>query len=388
MNVPTIAVVQGRRNKNNDSELYAVEIRLTVDRKVKYVSTGVKVKSANWRDGYVVSQPDAAILNERISVVRRAVEELVNDSIANHITLDLSKLKLISNIESEADSFISFVEDRARKRVVRESTRERYSVFINKLRFYGKIKSFSDLTVENIKDFDCWLHSFKVSQGTIYNYHKCLKLFINEAVALDKIALNPYSMMRGKIARGDKEVIEYLTYKEMQQVESVRIDNVMTQHARDLFVFQMYTGMGYSDMAAFDILAYTIEDGRYIKSDTRVKSGVRYVSQLLPPALAVLQKYNNRLPIMCNADYNRALKTVQACAGIKKNMHSHLARSTFATFMLSNGCSIQNVSRMLGHTNLKQTLRYAEILEKDVRSDYDMITDKLKKSPTHHEQET
>ena len=82
---------------------------------------------------------------------------------------------------------------------------------------------------------------------------------------------------------------------------------------------------------------------------------------------------------MCNADYNRALKTVQECAGKKKNMHSHLARSTFATFMLSNGCSIQNVSRMLGHTNLKQTLRYAEILEKDVRSDYDMIADKLKK---------
>lgn len=57
----------------------------------------------------------------------------------------------------------------------------------------------------------------------------------------------------------------------------------------------------------------------------------------------------------------------------------HLARSTFATFMLSNGCSIQNVSRMLGHTNLKQTLKYAEILEKDVRKDYDMIADKLKK---------
>ncbi len=40
--------------------------------------------------------------------------------------------------------------------------------------------------------------------------------------------------------------------------------------------------------------------------------------------------------------------------------------------------SIHNVSRMLGHTNLKQTLKYAEILEKDVRSDYDMIADKLK----------
>jgi len=376
-NVPTIAVVFGRKKSNEDKPL-SVEIRLTINRKVKYVSTGVKVKAKEWREGYIVNRFDAAVLNERVSVVRRAIEELVNASIAEHTTLDLSKLKLISNIETDENSFISFVEERAQKRAVRESTRGRYSVFVNKLRNYGKIRSFSDLTVASVKDFDSWLHSFKVSQGTIYNYHKSLKLFINEAVALDKIAANPYNKLRGTISRGDKEVIEYLTHKEMQAVENVCITNPMTEHARDLFVFQMYTGLSYSDMAAFDISAYTLEDGRYVKTDTRVKSGVRYVSQLLPPALRVLQKYKNHLPIMCNADYNRALKTVQACAGIAKNMHSHLARSTFATFMLSEGCSIQNVSRMLGHTNLKQTLKYAEILEKDVRSDYDMIADKLK----------
>lgn len=376
-NVPTIAVVFGRKKSNEDKPL-SVEIRLTINRKVKYVSTGVRVKVKEWHEGYVINRFDSAVLNERVSVVRRAIEELVNDSIADHTTLDLSKLKLISNIETDENSFIAFVEERAQKRAVRESTRGRYSVFMNKLRNYGKIKSFSDLTVANVKDFDEWLHSFKIGQGTIYNYHKSLKLFINEAVALDKIAVNPYNKLRGTISRGDKEVIEYLTREEMLAVENTKITNLMTEHARDLFVFQMYTGMGYSDMAAFDISAYTFESGRYVKTDTRVKSGVRYVSQLLPPALRVLQKYKNHLPIMCNADYNRALKTVQACAGIRKNMHSHLARSTFATFMLSEGCSIQNVSRMLGHTNLKQTLKYAEILEKDVRSDYNMIADKLK----------
>ncbi len=385
MNVPTIAVVFGRK-KLKDNKPLSVEIRLTVNRKVKYVSTGVKVHTKEWREGYVVNRYDSGILNERISVIRRSVEELVNNSIAHHETLDLTKLKMIKSVNSDNESFISFIEQRSRKRVVRDSTRERYDVFLRKFKAYGKIKSFEDITVENIKDFNEWLHTFNYCQGTIHNYHKMLKIFANEAVVLDKISANPYDKLKGTISRGEKRIIDYLTRDEMLAVENAEITNVMTEHARDLFVFQMYTGMGYSDMAAFDISAYTIEDGRYVKSDTRVKSGVRYVSQLLPPALAVLQKYNNRLPIMCNADYNRALKTVQACAGIKKNMHSHLARSTFATFMLSNGCSIQNVSRMLGHTNLKQTIRYAEILEKDVRSDYDMIADKLKKPPTHHEQ--
>ena len=379
MNIPTIAVIHGRKNKNHDNGVYAVEIRLTANRKVRYASTGVKVKPSEWRNGYVVNRIDSDILNERVSVIRRAVEEMVNTSIAKHTTLDLTKLKLVAGIESNTTSFLTFVEERAEKRAVKESTRERYTVFINKLREYGKIKSFSDLTVWKIKEFDEYLHSQGIMQSTIYNYHKSLKLFINEAVAYDKVASNPYTKLRGKFPRGDKKVIEYLNEDEMREVETAYMPGLPIEHARDLFVFQMYTGLSYSDMAKFDIADYTLEDGRYIKNDTRVKSGERYVSQLLPPAIEVLKKYDFHLPVMCNADYNRALKTVQAAAGIRKNMHSHLARSTFATFMLSNGCSIQNVSKMLGHTNLKQTMKYAEILEKDVRSDYDMIAEKLKK---------
>lgn len=34
MNIPTIAVIHGRKNKNNDNGVYAVEIRLTVNRVV------------------------------------------------------------------------------------------------------------------------------------------------------------------------------------------------------------------------------------------------------------------------------------------------------------------------------------------------------------------
>ena len=378
MNIPTIAVIHGRKNKNKDNDPYLVEVRLTVNRKARYISTGVKVRAAEWRNGYVVNRRDAVELNERISVIRRAVEQRVNAAIANNTILDVTTLGLINNNSNSSNSFLDFVSDRAAKRPVRESTRERYRVFISKMYEYGKVKTFADVTVANIKDFDEWLHGRGICQATVYNYHKAFKLFINEAVALDKMMVNPYTKLRAKIGRGGKEVIEYLNEDEMQKVRSAKMNSSFTEHARDLFVFQMYTGLGYSDMAQFDLSAYDLENGRYVKNDTRVKTGVRYINQLLPPAIEVLKKYDGKLPIMCNADYNKALKIVQVLAGITKNMHSHLARSTFATFMLSNGCSVQNVSRMLGHTNLKQTMKYAEILEKDVRSDFDMIADKLK----------
>jgi site-specific recombinase XerD len=46
--------------------------------------------------------------------------------------------------------------------------------------------------------------------------------------------------------------------------------------------------------------------------------------------------------------------------------------------MLSNDVKIQNVSKMLGHKNLQQTMRYAKVLAQDVREDFDMIAEKMK----------
>jgi site-specific recombinase XerD len=64
-------------------------------------------------------------------------------------------------------------------------------------------------------------------------------------------------------------------------------------------------------------------------------------------------------------------------AGIKTRLHSHLARHTFATLMLRNGAKIENVSRMLGHTNITQTQRYAKVLARSVNDEFDKMEKKL-----------
>ena len=71
------------------------------------------------------------------------------------------------------------------------------------------------------------------------------------------------------------------------------------------------------------------------------------------------------------------LKAVGMVIGVAK-LHSHMARHTFATYMLSQGVKIENVSRMLGHTNIMQTQRYAKVLAESVHDDFDMIERRLK----------
>jgi site-specific recombinase XerD len=56
-----------------------------------------------------------------------------------------------------------------------------------------------------------------------------------------------------------------------------------------------------------------------------------------------------------------------------------MGRHTFATWMLSEGVKIENVSKMMGHTNITQTQQYAKVRAQDVHDDFGKVAKKLKK---------
>ena len=78
------------------------------------------------------------------------------------------------------------------------------------------------------------------------------------------------------------------------------------------------------------------------------------------------EKYNYNLPVISNQKTNAYLKEIGDCAGIKKNLHFHLARHTALTMMLSNGVPIEIVAKIAGHTNIRQTQHYAKVAEQRV----------------------
>ena len=304
------------------------------------------------------------------------------------------KVWQVVELHSDKSVFIEWCEKQIPLLGVTDGTEKHYNPLVTRLTQFGRINKWEDLTAENIVLFDAWLRTLtkpisdarlkagakpeKLSAGGIYNYHKCLKALLNRALSFGKIESNPYDRLNGKFKRGEKENVEYLTEDEMRRFESIILPKGSALDiAHDLFIFQMYTGLPFSDMQAFDMNDYKFDGTKWHNVGTRIKTGTPYVSSILPPALRVLEKYNFEIPKMNNADYNRQLKALQAMAGIKTRLHSHLARHTFATFMLRNGVKIENVSKMLGHTNITQTQRYAKVLAQSVQDEYDMIAEKL-----------
>ena len=384
----TTKIIYDRKKKAKTEGTGTIEVRVTVARRAIYISTGVRVREKEWKAGMVVNRPDAPVLNERLAIIYEIVDREANRCIRDGESINADALKAkvwpVKEVASDEPKFMEWVERQVEQLTVAYGTKKQYRTLVTRLHEFGEIQRWQDVTAENICAFDAWLHQRQKKDGStlidsaVFKYHRSLKALLNRAVTFQKIERNPYELLRGKFKRGDRENVEYLTENEMQAIESLDIpDDDLLRKSRDLFIFQMYTGLSYSDAEAFDITQYRKDGDTYTHIGERIKTGVAYVSQLLPPAIRVLEKYDMKTPQIENHVYNRALKSIGISAGIKIPLHSHLARHTFATWMLRNGAKIENVSRMLGHTNIRQTQRYAKVMAESVHEEFAKVAEKL-----------
>lgn len=397
----TKAIVFDHRGRTKAGAEGPVELRVTVNRKPYYINTGIKVRGRELRDGHIVGRADKEVLQDQLDIITDKVMRAVNRCVEKGIAIDVAEIRrqayeMDAVGAAEKTAMIDWLTEQVPLLNIAVGTRNRYKTMVKRLGEYGRMAAWRDLTVENIYLWDGWLHSLKVPQSNadmqagkpaegiceaaVYNYHRTLRAMLSRAVKMGKIDANPYDKLRGEFRKGIKENVEYLTDAEIAAFESLHpMQGTQAAAARDLFVFQMYTGLSYSDAQAFDISDYKEIVGKWIHTGTRIKTGVPYVNQLLPPVIEILQRYGWQAPKILNSDYNKCLKILAAAVGIETRLHSHLARHTFATRMLRMGVKIENLSKMLGHTNINQTQKYAKVMAQSVHDDFEMVAKKLER---------
>lgn len=395
-NMITTAIVFDHRGRVKKGAEGPLEVRVTIDRKPYYINTGVRVREKQWQFDKVVQHPQANELNERLGVLLARIMANVNECLSKGKEVDVAQIRREIWETTSEKTLIDWLRNEVTILNVAEGTRKHYKTLVKRVEAYEKMVSWKDVTVENIYKWDAWLHSLggnngKITQSGVWNYHRYLKCLLNRAVRCGKLASNPYMMLKGEFSRGDSENTEYLTEDEMRKIrEFAPTPGTWMERVKDLFVFQMFTGLAYSDAQAFDISKYKCVEVRDKKTKkktkqwriigNRIKTGEPYVNQLLPPAVEVLEKYGMQVPQIVNAVYNRELKTIGKALGITTPLHSHLARHTFATWMLRNGAKFENVSKMLGHSNIKTTQRYAKVLAESVHEDFERVAIKLQQT--------
>lgn len=379
MKYPTVRVVFDRKKLATNQKKGLVQIEITHNGKRKWIGAGVKLYAGQWKDKCMVCmRGDALELNEQINSILNKIRDIINEMFKNGEDFSFEKLDSIISRINSPDSFLSFVEERISKRSIKDNTRKQHYVMYRALCDFGIIQYFSDVTVKNIKLFDDYIRKDNLSQSSIYGYHKRLKVYVGEAFELDLIKKNPYASI--SISRGENKTRKYLYPEELKKVVEISLKDKSIEKVRDCFVFCCYTGLSYSDLLKFDFKKDVVkkEDKCYIE-DVRQKTGSRYKLLILSPAMEILKKYDYKLPVLSNFQYNQRLKIVSMHAGINKELTSHMARHTFATWALSQGIRIETVSKMLAHQDIRTTQIYAKILQKEVDEAFDHLESGFKK---------
>ena len=266
----------------------------------------------------------------------------------------------------------------------KESMANYHSTRIHLQEFIQKKYKVSDLALSQLTEN--FIHEFQqyflgecgFQESSFYNVATHLKtvcrLAYREGLAdillFDKV----------KISKGNKKLPKALDRGAFEKLKTLHLEDLEEEMetARDIFLFACYTGAAYCDLMELDKSHLVRDDeGSLWLKFNRHKTGVPCRVKLLPEAIRLMEKLHSDeretlLPFMGYATYQSYLKALRLRAGISFPFTTHTARHTFATLItLEQGVPIETVSKMLGHSNVSMTERYAKVTPRKLFEEFD-----------------
>lgn len=387
-----------RRVKKNN--LYPVKVRVTFDRRSKYMETGIDL-----------SKEDFGKLSSR-----RISKELL-DIKENLLELEAKANSIIKIVRPF--NFPVFIEKFKQKTYDATYLETLYVEIINKLmaqcrvgtadNYKSSLQSFllfkKNLRFEDVSDtflfrYETWMLERGRSITTVGIYCRCLRAIFNEAIYRKIISLDYYPFGKRKYQMPvSKNIKKALSLPDIGKIYfyQPKQDKGLEAKARAFWLFSYFAnGMNMKDVALLkfknisdEFLSFerakTIRSTRtnpklitvYINDDIRAiirkwsnwdKSKENYVFPVLKPGLTPSQQ-RDRIKEFTR-DVNDGIKTICFETGIEDHVTTYSARHSFSTVLKRSGASIEFISEALGHTDVKTTESYLDSFENEMKKEF------------------
>ncbi|GAA4237611.1 site-specific integrase [Postechiella marina] len=383
--------------KTNKRGLCPIRCRITYSKKRKIFSTGLFINPDYWKSKEQQAKPTSkenSIVNGHLSLISQKINEafLMLQILPNEFDVDDIYRKFRGEDSKEEITILGAYDlhnEKTKKLIGVDFNELSWSRYIESRRkvaefikvFYKKKDvKLSNLDLKFIKDLEYYFKTeLHLKQATIYRSMQRVKKIIQFAIAENYLSRDPFNLYKNKKY---KTKIVYLSVEELARLENHTFSQTRLQNVKDLFVFCCYTGLAYNEMATLSSKHIQIGfDGNEWIEMTRQKTGSYISVPLLSKAKAILDKYDNELPIITNQKFNSYLKEIAEVLGIKKKLTHHIARKTFATtVLLYNDVPMEIVSKLLGHSKLSVTQdHYAKVVNNKVSEQIEKLSEKLNK---------
>jgi integrase len=392
---------------------HPIMVRITANRKSRYIATGYSALPENWDDEnnklietrskkFPDKKPmtNAKAINSdmemKFNEVLRVKQQvsLTDGSQSSQLIKDKSVLKY-----EESQNFIEYGKKYAQFMLDRKSVRtsKNFTSVLKRLGEFrnGRILLFSDVDVNFLTEYQTYLLKDRLTQEgktikgvktNTANYHlktirSILYKAMNESEPLISRDKNPFNKLKIKNTVTQKET---LSIKEIEQIRRAKLKAPQQQKqidARNYYLFSFNNaGIRISDLIQLKF-KNIIEDRLHYEMG---KTGHFKSIKLNDESKAIIKVYRKRnskpdeyiFPILKNdedyadAEYMRKqLESKSACingdlkklaksAKINKRLHFHSSRHSFSNIARKKKADLYSISKALGHKSLKVTEMY------------------------------
>lgn len=376
--------------KNGNSPIFA---RITVNGQRAEFSLQKDITDKQWdqKNGKAIGQTKVAnelnsyldFVKSKLLLKKRELEETGHDitaySLRNYYqgidNLDKTILSIFRDHNEKCEGLIN--KDFAPGTVERYKTCYKHLSDFIKTKYKRDDIQINEINPMFIKDFEFYIKvNRKCANNTTVKYLKNFKKIILIALANGWLKSDPFASIKYHL---DDVDLAYLDDVELDKLMKKEFSIDRVQQVKDIYIFCCFTGLAFVDVSSLKASDIIIKDDQLWIRKQRQKTKNWCHIPILPPAQNILEKYKDNpicqkrgllLPVSSNQKMNAYLKEIADITGIKKNLSTHTARHTFATTVtLANQVSMEVVSKMLGHSSINMTKKYARVVDDLINRD-------------------
>lgn len=370
-------LVYNRKNQLNKQGTALVQVEASLNQRKIYFKTNIYLRPEHWdkQIAQVCNHPQANDLNSmlfefilhlqgiELSLWKRGIQPtlaLLRDAIKKNTPVNVT--------------FPIFAKEYVKQSDRRQSTKDNLITTINVLQEFRPGLDFKDITYTFLKDFETYLREKGNGVNTVAKHLRQLRTLVNEAINQGYIHADAYPFRKFKIKQ-EKGRHEFLTPDELRKLENLEVEDNKLRHVLDAFLFCCYVGLRFSDFCQLTPANFIRVNGQKWLHFKSIKTGIelRLPLHLLfeGKALTILDRYKIEefASLGCNSDVNKYLAQIAGMARIRKHITYHTARHTCATLLIHQGVPITTVQKLLGHTSVKTTEIYSEVLSSTITRD-------------------
>lgn len=395
-------LVLQNKNKINSKGLVLIYLRLTKDRKVKYLATGESCKPIEWNTNK--SEVNAKnihykTINFNIQNFLSSIKNIYDNTLTTDVKKDLSIIQFVDLIKPKKNNVIStdfYILIKQKIDNLKENgkigTADYYKDCLNSvLSFCKKQKlDLTEISMEWLQDYEKFLRKKKCIDSGIAVKMRAIRSIYNDAIKQNLISYAFYPFRNYQISKlkGVKR-IRSIVDTDFKAIINLDVSNnsKLGLH-KDIFLFSYYTGgMNFKDIIGLKS-KNVFENGNRIEY-TRSKTKSMFNLKLTKPAKEIINKYKENakitdyvFPILTDfhvtpqqkenrkhktlSQLNKSLKEFGRLCNVDFDVTSYVARHSTAQHLKEKNVPTDIISELLGHQNIRITQAYLKRFGNDV----------------------